>query len=149
MKFVPKSEKEIIEDGLWPDGTYDAVVFDATDKISKAGNEMIELALEIYDNEGRKRQVRDYLMEAVIYKVRQAADAMGLIDRYDAGDLGADDFMGKSCQVKIGRSRDKNGVYPDQNIVKSYVIAVQPERSEPARKQKQPVAADIDDEIPF
>lgn len=121
MKFTPKTEKQIQEENLRPAGTYSFEIVKAEDKISSKQNEMIELTLKVFDNDGNSFLVNDYLLESMAFKLRHAADACGLIDRYEMGTLQAIDFDGKTGQVKIKISKDKNGVYADKNTVGDYI----------------------------
>lgn len=145
MKFEPKSEKEVSNANLLPLGTYDAEVGTAEDKVSAAGNEMIKLDLSVYDATGKTHFVYDYLLEALAYKLRHAAEACGLLERYEAGNLEAEDFIGKTCKVKIKVQVDKDGKYPDKNVIQDYVI--------PAKKvqsiSKDAIEEMLDDEIVF
>ena len=147
MNFTPKTEKEIEEANLLPPGTYDFEVVDAADKTSKAGNEMIELNLRVFDADGGHRFVRDYLLESIPHKLRHVAYACGLGESYEAGSLAAHDFLDRAGRVKLVIKKDKTGQYSDQNSVKDYVLpedATHPYQRPPATQ-----AAEIDDEIPF
>lgn len=147
MRFTPKTETEIAEANLLQPGTYDFEVADAKDKTSKAGNEMIELNLKVFDADGDYRFVRDYLLESIPHKLRHVAYACGLGDKYEAGELTAEDFLDRTGQVKVGIQKDKTGQYADQNSVRDYVLPTG--NATPARQaQSQPAVID-DDEIPF
>lgn len=121
MKFQPKTEKEISEERLLPEGQYGFEVSTAEDKISKAGNEMLEVTLKVFKSDGGFILVTDYLMESIAYKLRHAADACGLLHEYDSGVLVADNFVGKTGELKLKIQKDKNGVYADKNVVADYI----------------------------
>lgn len=146
MKFTPKTEKEVTEDGLLPAGIYDFECADANDKTSKAGNEMIELKLHVFDANGNPRIIFDYLLESIAYKFRHAADGCQLIDKYESGELAAIDFVGKTGKLKLGIRKSKDAAYPDKNAVQDYIKREQLANAELPPKK---VAADLDDEIPF
>lgn len=144
MKFTPKTEQEIVEDGLIPDKTIcDFEVLRGEDKQSKAGNEMIVLTLNVFHNDASGRSITDYLVSTMEFKLRQAADACGLLAQYEKGELVAEDFEGKSgkCVVAI----DKGSVdYPlPKNVIKSYVKR----SAAPAAKGELP--AGFDDSVGF
>lgn len=123
MKFQPKTEKQIAEEGLMPEGVYSFEVSGAKDAVSKNGNDMIELKLRIFDNEGNSRgMITDFLMEKIAYKLRHAADACGVLDKYESGEILACDFENKMGEVKVRIQKDKNGQYPDKNIIADYVV---------------------------
>jgi hypothetical protein len=120
MKFEPKSEADIKKANLLPDGTYDATIGTAEDTISSKGNEMIKLDVTVYDKNGNTRFIYDYLLEALAYKLRHAAEACGLLDEYAKGTLEAQDFIGKSCKVKV-KIDSKNPDFPPKNVINDYI----------------------------
>lgn len=145
MKFTPKTEAELAEEGLFPAGTYDFDILEAEDTYSKAsGKDMIKLKLKVYGPNGRTQQVWDYIGEWALYKVSNLCKAIGLKDEYDAGELKAADMEGRSAKVKL--AVEPAGEWPAKNTAKDYLPAVSP-ASEPAPRAK--VTANIDDEIPF
>lgn len=141
MKFNPKTEREIAEEGLYPEGIYSFEIANAENKVSKSGNDMIQLKIKVYDNDGNFRFVDDYLLESMAYKLRHAAVVCGLGDKYESGSLDAFDFVGKTGSLKLTVQKDKKGEYPDKNVVKDYVIPK--DESETVSKTLQ------DDEIPW
>lgn len=140
MKFQPKTENEIASENLIEPGEYDFEVVAAFDKVSKtSGNDMIELKIKVFAD--REKVISDYLLEKMAYKLRHFAEATGLLEVYNSGDLIADDCVGKSGRLELGIQRDKTGAHPDKNTVKDYVTdGVRSERSESVAK---------DDNIPF
>jgi hypothetical protein len=164
MRFTPKSEKEIHEMGLWPAGEYGFEILDQTmfggnayftdDKVSKSGNDMIQLIVKVYNQDGQFRIVIDYLLESLAFKLRHAAVACGLLDKYESGELKAADFVGKSGNLKLKVGKEQNG-YPAKNEVADYIVHGIGDPQAPAGfvpPPKAPTAADgrpLDDEIPF
>lgn len=141
MKVTPKTEKEIAEANLLKIGIYDAEVIKAEDTMSKAGNDMIALTLRVF-GEDVAVLVNDFLLDAIAYKVRHAAEAMGLLSDYETGHLTASDMMGKTVRVRIAIQKDKNGQYPDRNGVADYVV------DKSARSASVPHAASRREEPP-
>lgn len=145
MRVEPKTEAEVSEAGNWPRGTYDFEVSEAVEKTSKTGNEMVELVVKVYDNEGKYRKIYDYLVstDGAAYKVRHFAGATGLMKDYEAGLLNARDMIGKTgrCEVVIKKAQDG---YPAKNSISDYIA---PEDGAVAPSSK--TAELIDDEIPF
>lgn len=139
MQYQPKTEKEIAEANLLPVGVYNFDIIEAEDKVSKQGNEMIVLKLQVFDANGAHRFVDDYLLEAIPHKLRHIACAMGMEEKYNSGKLLASDFTGKSGQVKLRIQKDKDGVYADKNVVGDYIVP----------KAGAAVEPPIDDTIPF
>jgi hypothetical protein len=120
MRFTPKTEQEIQQALLLPDGEYDFEVISALDKQSKSGNDMIELKLRVF-HEQSERFITDYLMEAMAFKLRHFCGAAGLMDEYESGALAAGMCVGKAGRVKLIIQKDKTGAYPDKNSVRDYV----------------------------
>ena len=65
MRFSPKNDDELNSFELLPAGEYDFKVIKAKDRMSSAGNEMIELEIDVYSVDGKKVRVFDYLLEAM------------------------------------------------------------------------------------
>lgn len=151
MKFTPKTEKEIAEANLLSEGEYDFEIIGAEDKVSSRGNDMIYLKLKVFADDGGFKFVDDYLLEAIEYKLRHAAEGTGLLEKYETGHLLASDFLGKCGKVKLVIQKDKNGQYPDKNAVKDYVIdreaRAQAGTRQAATNSQAPI--ELDDEIPF
>lgn len=147
MNFTPitaeEAEKAKKTGSLWEAGDYGFDVQDALEKTSKAGNDMIELVLNVYNEHGDVKQVRDYLLESIAWKIRSAAQACGLSTEYDSGHLTAMDFVGKSGKLQLKIQKSKDPQYGDKNVVADYYMAV----SGAVTPAKKPV--ELDDEIPF
>lgn len=123
MKITPRTEEEIRSLVLLKDGEYNFSIIDAVDKISQNGNEMIHLILEILNN-NNKYLVHDYLLDSdrMSFKIRHCCESVGIVDKYNSGEITSKDFIGKSGKAKIIVSIDKKGVYDTKNIVKDYII---------------------------
>lgn len=149
----------------WPVGDYDFEVHDAADDVSDAGNEQIKLTLYVFNEEGRKRTVFDYLpsSEKSQWKVRHFAEAVGLIRSYEAGELDVNDIVEKTGKLKLGFKK-ATAQYPANNQVADYIPrgdeAERATRPAPARPAPaaRPAAArqatsrandDLSDDIPF
>lgn len=146
MRFTPKSEEEVIKGGLLAKGNYQFEVRQAVEKKSKAGNQMMELVLCLWDKEGREYSIYDYLMDNVAYKVRHFCYATGLQDKYEAGTLHDIDCVGKSGECKIFVREDKSGQYPPRNAVADYLAPLEQKKQYP---NANPETGFTDDEIPF
>lgn len=164
MKFIPKTEEELARESLLEAGTYPFEVLNASDEISKAGNEMIKIKVNVFGNNGEQVHVFDYLMEKMAFKLRHFAESAGLLADYNRGELSAISCVGRGGYVKV--EIEAQAGYAPRNVVKDYVVKEQlapsaiPARSTPsvprnprhtASMQAQaPIAAgDLDDDIPF
>lgn len=154
MQFKPKTQEEILFESaamsLITPGIYSFEVIEATNKLSKAGNEMIQLKLKVWDDNGRERIIFDYLLESMAYKLKHFCETTGLLGKYEMGVIDETDCLGKSGLVDIiiqkGSKKTDGSLYPDRNSVKDYLI------KEGFTKPKLTLAANndiVDDDIPF
>lgn len=125
MIFTPKTEEEVSGvQQLLPDGVYKFKVASAKESMSKSGNPMIELKLEIITPENKSIYCFDYLLEAMAFKLRHFCTAVGLEEKYNAGSVTASDCRNKRGEaeiaIQLGSEKPTGGFYPDKNIVKDY-----------------------------
>lgn len=155
MKVTPMTDKAADDQakafGLWPRGLYDFEVVEAKERVSKAGNDMIELVVKVYNPEGRYRQIFDYLVEtdATGYKLRHFAKAVNLLAQYEKGELSADDCVGRTGRCQLAIKKDNNGVYPDKNVIQDYEPVVHESTKPLVSTGGTTTNKDFDDEIPF
>ena len=129
MKFTPMTKEEMELANLLEPGVYGFEVLAALDKISKAGNEMIEVKLNVF-GESREAHVYDYLMEKMAFKLRHFAECCGLMADYESGVLDAHRCNGKVGYCKIAVDPG-NGDFGPKNVVKDYVPAPSAPQSAP------------------
>jgi hypothetical protein len=152
--YKPKTEEQLAQEGLIPSGTVcDCEVAEAIDKPSKAGNPMITLKLNVFDENGAMRVVFDYIVPSTNFgerKLRHASDAFGLMDKYEAGTVWADDFMHQMGKIEIGQSKPTPDYPMPKNIVTDYIGREEAtEMQEQKKTVKKSSKTDIDDSIPF
>lgn len=121
MNFAPKTEKQLTEENLIKPGIYAFDVISAAQKSSRAGNDMIEIELRIFLEDGSSRKLKDYLLAALGFKLYHFCTLNGLSTQYTEGTVTAEDCIGRAGYVKISIRADKSGAYPDQNSVSDYV----------------------------
>lgn len=155
MLFDTKTQKELDEENMLPEGEYPFEVFEAEEKISSKGNDMIALTVKVFKEDGQFNYVMDYLMEgAMQYKLLHACAACGLSEKYESGDVSARDFIGKTGMLKLG-TQEAKGEWPAKNNIKDYVVEKDDDEEAPvkkkkAAKKKTKATEDLDeDEIPF
>jgi hypothetical protein len=150
MRFLPKNENEL--SNVIDAGVYSFEITEASDEVSKAGNEMIKLKVLIYESEVVATCIFDYLMEKVAYKLRHCCDACGLLDKYDTGELTSMQFIGKTGKCNVAIQKDETGKYPDKNTIKDYVKRELSQAVDEA-KRVNPVAGEgpvnSKDDLPF
>lgn len=126
MRFTPKSDDELVKGTLLEIGDYDFEILDASEEISKkTGAEMLKLKLAIYQNGESVKTIFDYIMDSIAFKLKHFSQAVGIIDKYNNGDINAFDCIGRVGKCKIGIKIDKTGQYGPQNIILDYIPKVE------------------------
>lgn len=123
MKLTPRTEIEaqkVSHRALLHAGWHDGRITEALEKPSKRGNDMIELTVIVLDADGNERTLRDWLLDSGpgALKLRHAAEAVGAMPQYEAGELTQADFPGHDVRVKI--SIEKRRGFPDANRIDDY-----------------------------
>jgi hypothetical protein len=100
---------------LFKAGWYDARITEAVEKLSRAGNDCIELTVAVGE-----KSLRDWLSDADrgAAKLRHCCEAVDALEKFEAGEIGQDDFPGHDVQVKI--EVEKRRGFPDQNRITDY-----------------------------
>lgn len=136
--YEPISEQEAIEQrfSLIKEGVYDAIVLSSTDKVSaNSGNPMMDMTIQVFDENGKARDVRDFLVftKAMMWKVIHFANSAGLLECYEQGKLCSDTAVGNRVKVKVGiekggevpadklNGRAQGSRYPDKNKIEEYI----------------------------
>jgi hypothetical protein len=150
MGYTPKTEEQLAEEALMPEGIYDFEVIDTDDRPSKKGNSMFTLKLCVFDDDGRQRFIYDYMAMGNTFgerKLRHAARSCGLLDCYNSANMVPSDFMGASGKALIKR-QDGTTEYPSpKNVVSDYIDKdYSNEITNSATKSSKDL---IDDDIPF
>jgi hypothetical protein len=150
MKFLPKSDSELNNMNLIDPGIYPFEIVSASDKLSRNGNEMIEIKLKIWDSKGCEKIIFDYLLEAMSYKLKHFAESTGLIEEYEKGELIADDCIGKQGILELiiqkGKQKPDGGFYQDKNSVKDYFMT---EKGAVKHAVSDAKSETFDDTMPF
>lgn len=157
MRFTPKSKEELDADGLMPKGEYDATVLVAEETTSKSsGKPMFKLKLGVFHG-AREQWVYDYIV-CDTYKLPNIARACGLFDRYESGELEADELQGRDIRVRIG-IEPADGDHPAKNKVADYLFEKVAPREEKRAAEHARIASgeprkptkqeDPKDDIPF
>lgn len=149
FSFPPKSDEELdsfSSFSLLPEGIYPFVVKEVTPKLSKEGNNMLELRLAVLAQDGSERMIRDFLLaDKMAFKLKHFCEAINFVEEYKRGYFDPQALLNKAGKVKIiidkGKPKnDGSGFYPDKNAVKDYVKAV---------PVGQVVDPKLNDDIPF
>lgn len=118
-------------------GVYDAEVLDCKEKVSKAGNEMLELKLELDTVDGGYH-IYDYLIPSkAMWKVGKMLNAFGVRTDEDV-DFDPESLIGRQCKVKVKIENDAQ--YGDKCKVSEWVSALKDEgeviETKPPKKKK-------------
>ena len=97
---------------LFAEGEYEFIVVDAEERLSGNGNLMIEVELEVSDDNGNTRMVKDYLSAKRQKKLKSAAVACGIGDKFETGSLTDADFVDRRGRLRLTIESDNNGEYP-------------------------------------
>jgi len=154
MRVTPKTDEEL--SNVWNAGWYPATIENAVEGLSKNNAEMLTLTVKAYDNDtGRSKELKDYIVDAVAYKVKHACEACGLIDDYNSGHVDPQKMVSVNLEVKLGIEQDKTGAYPDKNKIIDYRATQIPRAATnkptgvPVQQQRQAAKAAPDSDIPF
>jgi hypothetical protein len=152
MRFTPKTKEELESADLMPKGEYDAEILSAEETKSKSsGKPMFKVKLGVYDAGGRQQWVFDYIV-CDTYKLPNIAKACGLFDRYEAGELTAEELQGRDVRVKIG-IEPASGDFPAKNKVQDYVYkkdeSPEARPSAPAKASQHGPETEEPDDVPF
>jgi uncharacterized protein DUF669 len=154
MKFTPTTEEQQERRTFepFPAGEYDFTVEAAEEQTSRNNNEMVKLTLHVYNTEGHKRVVFDYMLDSAAWKIKQFAASAGLLERYDSGEIEAYEMVGKTGRLKL--KIESSEQYGDQNKVAFYIAAKSAGtgytgRSAPASVSRHTTTSIDDDAVPF
>lgn len=119
MKFKPLENDSV---AVLPNGKRKYTILNAEEAVSKSGNEMLKLTVELFNDEAKQVILFDYLLG---FKLKNFCSANGLTERYNAGELLADECKHKSGYVEIaiekGKPNDNGGNFPDRSVIKKYL----------------------------
>jgi hypothetical protein len=137
--------------GALPEGIYDFMVVDATNKQSQNGNEMIELQLVVKGSDGQEHRVYDRLVftPGSTWKIDHFRTASGetLVkgQSVEFNDTDCLDRSGK-CALIIDTYEGR-----ERNKVDDYVapVATNNSHAQQTDKTQNPASPPADDDIPF
>ena len=120
---------------LLSDGDYQGVIKKATCKTSYSGNNMLELEVDIYDENGKVHPIKDFLVftKSMLWKVIHCTQSSGTFEQYEQKKLTpellenkniiASIRIQKGSEIPIERLNGKpeGSKYPDKNVVLDYI----------------------------
>ena len=136
FEYEPMSEQEAMKARfqLLKDGDYDAVITKAEARMSSVGNNMIEIDLNVYDENGKQTSIKDFWVftPGMMWKVVRGVNSAGLSKEYAEKKFSPDLLVGRNVKINIATQHGKeipleklNGKpygsrYPDKNVVEDY-----------------------------
>jgi len=117
MKFNPKDADQ----KLIPDGDYDAVIVNAEETKSQAGNDMLKLTVRVYAK-GEESLVFDRIVfPSFTWKLKTIAQALGMMPAFESGSLETRELIERNIKVSVKTRKDETGKYGDQNVIARYL----------------------------
>jgi hypothetical protein len=149
FNFTPKTDDELNQMKLLSEGTYSFIIKKAVEKRSKSGNEMIEVVLEVFADDGGSRFVSDYLVstDKMAWKISHFCKSINLISQYETGRLDVISLVGR--QGKASVTIEKNDDYPPRNKIKDYVQDTQKIKDESIEENSKKLEIPEDEDLPF
>ena len=104
----------------WPDGIYAAHIESAEEKLSKAGNRMIEFTFVCFHKcLGITRVWEHVVVPKQLWKLRALAAAIGRQDAYASGTFRAADYLGSHLELELNTEQAKG--YPPRNVIVEFL----------------------------
>lgn len=158
-QFEPKTEDEVQEEQLCPEGLYPFTILESSEVLSKSkkneGKPMIKLKLNVHGDDGFDYHVYDYIADwFMAFKFRHFFVATGLQAEYESGQVDASDnaFAGRTGWADVGIQKAKNE-FPAKNVIRDF----KPQEEKPEAEKPEPKAAakpapktaTEEDDVPF
>lgn len=153
FNFHPKTDEEIERMHLLPDGTYRFTVRNAVEAVSKSGNPMVRIDIEIYGHDGGSILTSDYLVSSdkMAWKIKHFCDTLGLLEQYQKGGLEAQNLIRLQGYAQV--VTEKRSEYPARNKVKDYGKPKEKKSNNVLSPQKadpnKPLELKEDEDLPF
>lgn len=152
MQYKSITQKEANEARLLPKGDYDFEITKAEQKTSKIkppateGRPMLAITHRIFVGESFRLLTSYFMLDDDRFgQLRNICEALGILDKYEAGTLEPADFDQGCGKLKLGvKHNDFKG--EDENKVSRYIV---PKVAAPATRQPDDAAPPADDDVPF
>ncbi len=129
MNFEPKTREQAEKENqfpVWNPGKYRFYIAKAEEQLSKKGNKMIELTLNVYNDVGEMQVVFDYLMPTLSLKLLDFCEAMNLMREYNSGTLLVKDLTEREGSLFLrikpkAKNKETGKEYAERNEVNTYI----------------------------
>lgn len=161
LQYDVMSEQEAMSERfqLIKEGIYEGVVTASQDTKSSSGNDMMDVTITVYDENGKPHDIRDFLVftRTMMWKVIHFCDSAGLLKEYEEGKLCSQVAINKRVVVKVSieegkeipshklNDRPEGSRYPNKNKIDGYI-----------KKEAQTTVSNnetknnlMDDDLPF
>lgn len=104
---------------LLPQGDYDFYIVAAQEAVTKNGHPMLKVAFNVHDDEGKKHEIRDFIVinSSYIFKLEQFSQSIG--HDFNSGEIDATDLINKKGRFTLKQELDEN--YGAKNRVSKYL----------------------------
>jgi hypothetical protein len=128
VRTTPRSEVEaqkVSRRTLLKAGWHEARITEAIEKISRRGNDTVELTVAVPAGDGDERTFRDWLTDSTLgaAKLRHCCEAVGGLADFEAGNISQEMFPGHAVQVKIGIQKGTRAYPGDRNVIDDYRVS--------------------------
>src|SRR6478609_5328631 len=126
MQFTPRTEKELKEQMLWPEGEYDFEITKSEQAVSgpqskNPGTPYIKLVARIFNQDGQERMQNAILHPNMEWQLRSFCYEVGLDEKYVTGTLSPEDCEGKQGKLQL-KIEEAKGDFPAKNAVKQWGV---------------------------
>lgn len=113
MRYDPEAANaDLIPSDTW----LEALIVSSEDKVSKQGNEMIQVGFKIYDDAGKQPTITDYYVSSKPGKFKKLCNVLNL--PFDSGEIEAEELLNKSLWVLVKIQKDDK--YGDKNVIAAF-----------------------------
>ena len=145
---------------LLNDGEYHATIKKVEPKMSSSSNHMFVLELDVYDDQGRAQQIKDYLVftPKMTWKIIHCCESAGVLKEYEEKKLSPELLTNMNVRVKV-TTQEGNAIppdklngkplgscYPTKNVIDDYVLRGD---SAPAKPVAKTASDEFDSDVPF
>jgi len=156
MKVTPIDETEYKSRNLWPSGIYPCTIIECEEGVSKNDNSFFKCKVQLFNNEGHTKNIFYYMLAdgKAAWQLRAGAEAFNLLEKYRAGEIDADDFVGLSAYARVGQE-EGDGQYEPKNVIKEFKLSAPGGKTASAQPAKRKLAVaggginGLDDDIPW
>lgn len=154
MKVTPRTERELRDAEMNQPGVYGFEIVSCVECDSPQGEPQFELQLSCFTDDIQPFRVKGWVTYSTtpyIHRMlRRFFDCIGLIDRYNAGEVQAYECVGRAGKCRIGhRNGAKGGTFYQ---IKEFIVESVSDDEEIVAKPSKPApvsAVCADDEVPF